>query len=132
MPSEAQVKNFVFHRKVMFRSRDIQVFVFLANPWFTKSVTFDEYECMRLGAFLNIPFEPQLIKAPNLSIDRYKQDKKFSRMFWAIWTTGAKFQALFNFATCSNYSITNYVKFPVFHFFERVNKGELKMVNINY
>ena len=41
-------------------------------------------------------------------------------------------QDLFNLATCSNYSITNYGKFPVFHFFEGVNKGELKAVNINY
>ena len=30
VPSEAQVKNFLFHRKVMFHSQDIQVFVFLA------------------------------------------------------------------------------------------------------
>ena len=41
-------------------------------------------------------------------------------------------QALFNLATCSNYSITNYVKFPVFLFFKRVIKGELKMINTNY
>ena len=41
------------------------------------------------------------------------------------------FQALFDLVTRSDYSITNYVKFPMFHFFERVNKGELDMVNIN-
>ena len=28
----------------------------------------------------------------------------------------AKFQALFNEATCSKYSVINYVKFPVFNF----------------
>ena len=39
VPSEAQVKNFLFHRKVMFHSQDIQVFLFLTIPWFTKSVT---------------------------------------------------------------------------------------------
>ena len=44
----------------------------------------------------------------------------------------AKFEVLFNLATCSNYSITNYVEIPVFHFFEKVNKGHLKMVNLNY
>ena len=49
-----------------------------------------------------------------------------------IWRTGAEFQALFYLATCFNYLITNYVKFPVFNFFERVNNGELKMVNTNY
>ena len=46
----------------MFRSQDIQVFVFLIihdlpNLW----------RVMRQGAFLNISFEPQLIKLPNLA-----------------------------------------------------------------
>ena len=36
--SEALVKSF-FRRKVIFRSQDIQVFVFLTIPWFTLSVT---------------------------------------------------------------------------------------------
>ena len=49
-----------------------------------------------------------------------------------IWRTVAKFQVLFNLRTCSNYSITNYVKIPMSHFFEKVDKGELKMVNVNY
>ena len=39
--------------------------------------------------------------------------------------TGAKFQVLFHLATCSNYSITDYVKIPVFHFFYKGNKGQL-------
>ena len=39
VPSGVQVKNFFFHRKVMSRSRDIQVFVFLSIPKLTKSVT---------------------------------------------------------------------------------------------
>ena len=43
-----------------------------------------------------------------------------------------KFQVLFSLVTCSNYSIINYVKIPVFHFFEKVNKGHVKMVNVNY
>ena len=60
------------------------------------------------------------------SIDRYKQGKYFSEIFWTIWRTGTEFQALFNLATCSSYSLTNYVKFLVFHFFKRVNKGEWK------
>ena len=42
------------------------------------------------------------------------------------------FQELFILATCSNYSVANYVKIPVFHFFEKVNKGHVKMVNVNY
>ena len=37
--SQAQLKNFLFFRKVIFRFRDIQVLVFLTIPWFNKSVT---------------------------------------------------------------------------------------------
>ena len=38
--SEAQVKSFLlFRRKAMFRSQDIQVFLVLAIPQFSKSVT---------------------------------------------------------------------------------------------
>ena len=66
------------------------------------------------------------------SIDRYNQGQDFPGIFWTIWKTGDTFQALFNLETCSNYSIPNYVKFLLFHFCERVNKRELKMVNINY
>ena len=40
--------------------------------------------------------------------------------------TGAKFQVFFNLATCPNYSITKYAKIPVFHFFDKMNKGQLK------
>ena len=35
-------------------------------------------------------------------------------------------RSFFNLATCSNYSLTIYVKIPVFHAFEKVNKGQLK------
>ena len=34
-----RLRIFLFRRKAMFHSQDIQVFVFLATPWFTKSVT---------------------------------------------------------------------------------------------
>ena len=57
------------------------------------------------------------------STDRYKCVQYFSGIFWRIWRTVVKFQVLFNLATCSNYSIISYVKIPVFHFFEKVNKG---------
>ena len=40
------------------------------------------------------------------SINRYKQGEYFSEIFWTIWRTGAKFQAVFNLAICSNYSIS--------------------------
>ena len=45
----------------------------------------------------------------------------FLKSFTLIWRTGAMVHALFNLTTCSNYSTNNYVKFSVFHFFERVN-----------
>ena len=63
-----RLKIFFFHRKVMFRSQEIEVLVFLTIAWFNKSVTscHGEYQYMRQGAFLNISFEPQLIKSPNL------------------------------------------------------------------
>ena len=66
------------------------------------------------------------------SIDRCKLVQYFSETFWKISKTGAKFQALFNLATCSNNSITNYVKIPVFHFFQKVNKGTIKNGRGNY
>ena len=37
-----------------------------------------------------------------------------------------------SFSSCFNYSVTSYVKIPVFRFFEKVNKRQLKMVNVNY
>ena len=39
------------------------------------------------------------------SIDRYKQRQYLSEIFWMIWRTWAKFQAVFNLANCSNYLI---------------------------
>ena len=36
-----------------------------------------------------------------------------------------------NLATCPSYSISNYVKITVFHFFIKVNKEQLKMLNVN-
>ena len=36
--SEAQFKNFFIFRKVILNSQDVQVFVFLTVPWFTKSL----------------------------------------------------------------------------------------------
>ena len=36
-----------------------------------------------------------------------------------------------NLATCSSYSITNYVKILAFHFFGKVKRRHLKMTNVN-
>ena len=56
----------------------------------------------------------------------------FQESFKQFEGLGAKLQILFNLVTCSNYLITNYVRIAVFHFFKKVNKGKLKMVNVNY
>ena len=37
-----------------------------------------------------------------------------------------------SFLNLATYSITNFVRIPVFHFFGKVNEGQLKMVNVNY
>ena len=39
VPSKAQIKNFLFRRKIMFRSQDIQVFVFLTMIYQISDVT---------------------------------------------------------------------------------------------
>ena len=130
--SEAQVKNSFFPVKVMFHSQYTWVFVLLTTPWFSKSVM-----SWRVLVHETVHFWIHLLNHNSLShqtwpIDRYKQGQQLSGIFWTIWWTGAMFQVLFNLATCYNYSITNYVKIPVFHFVEKVNKGESKMVNVNY
>ena len=53
----------------------------------------------------------------------------FVQKTFCIQVSGAKSQIHSNLANCPNYSITNYVEIPVFHFFEKVNKGHLKLVN---
>ena len=122
---------FLFHRKVMFRSWDIQVFVFLTMPCFTKSVM---SWWVLISTWDMVHFWIYLLNHNSLthqiwSINRYKKGQYFSRIFWMIWRTGVKLQPLFNLAT---WSMTSYVKFPVFHFSERVNKSDLKMVDIKY
>ena len=104
--------SFLFRRKVMFLSQDIQVFVFFTIPWFTKSVTswrvlVHETRCIFEYIFWTISHQTRLI-------DRCKQGQQVSGIFWKIWRIGAKLQVLFNLATCSEYPITNYVKFPFF------------------
>ena len=56
-------------------------------------------------------------------VDIYKEGQQFSEIFWTNWSSGAKLQVLFLLETCSNYSITNYAKIPLFPFLEKVNKG---------
>ena len=127
-----RLRFFWFRRKVMFRSQDIQIFV-LNHPMIYQicdvMMSIITWDRVHIWIYLLNHYS---LSNQTWSIVRYKQRHYFPEIFWTIWRTGAKFQAHFNLATCSNYSVTNYVKFPVFNFFERVNKLELKIVNINY
>ena len=123
-----RLRFFLFRRKVSFRSQDIQVFVFLTVPWFPKSVTSWWVLVDEAGCIFECVLNHKSLTHQTRWINRYKKGQYFSKIFWTIWWTGSKFQTLFILATCSNFSIANYVKFPVFHFVEGVNKGELTMV----
>ena len=63
---------FLFRRKVIIYSQDIQVFLFLIIPWFPNLWCHNDIST-RQGVFLNTTFEPQLIKSPNWPPHRYKQ-----------------------------------------------------------
>ena len=62
-----RLRIFLFHRKIMFHFQDIQVFVFLTIPWFTKSVTSRWVLAHESRCILNISFEPQIMKSPSLA-----------------------------------------------------------------
>ena len=61
VPTDTQVKDFLFHRKVVFRSQDIQVFVLLSS-WFIKSVT--SWVSAHETRYIFESFEPLLINPP--------------------------------------------------------------------
>ena len=105
---------FLFRRKVKFYSQDIQVFVFLAIPWFTKFVTSWWVLVHETRCIFEYLFNHNSLTHQTWPIGGCKQGQQLSGILWAISMTGAKFQVLFNLTTSSNYSITNYVKIPVF------------------
>ena len=113
----------LFPRKLMFRSRDIQIFIFFTISWFTKSVTSWWVLVHETGCIFQHLLNQNSWTHQTWSIDRYRQSQYFPEIFWTIWGTGAKFQVLFSLATFSNYSITNHVKFPVFHFLKGCIRG---------
>ena len=126
-----RLRIFLFSRKVMFGSQDIQVFVFLTIPWFAKSVTSWQVLVHQTVPIRTIYFlNNNSWSHRTWPIDRLPV-QQFSGIFWTLWRTGANFLVLFSLATCSSYSIISYVNVPVFHFL-KVNKGQLKLVNVNY
>ena len=71
VPFEAHVMDFFwFHRKFMFRSRDI--LIFLTIPWFTKSVTSWWVLAHKTGCIFEYIFWTTTHKSPNLA-KWYKQ-----------------------------------------------------------
>ena len=113
----------------MLRSHDIQVFCI-----FNHRMIYQICAVISISTWDRVHFLIYLLNHNSVShhtwpTDRYKQGRYFSAIFWTTCRTGAKLQVLSNLATFK-YSITSYVKIPVFHFFEKVKKGQLKMVNV--
>ena len=121
------------HKLRIFRSQDILYLkILLSFCIFNHRMIYQISDVtMSISAWDEVHFwiylERQIISHQTWPVDRYKQGQKFSVIFGTIWETGTRFQVLFNLATCPNYSITKYAKIPVFHFFEKVNKTQLKM-----
>ena len=129
MSTEAQVKNFFISKENYVSFSRYSSFDIFNHPMIYQicNVMMSISIYMRQGNLLN--HYPLSQRA--WPIHRYKHGQQFSGIFWIIWRIGAKFQILLNLATWSNYSITNYVKNPVFYFFEKMNKRQSKMLNIN-
>ena len=116
-----RLRIFLFHRKIMFHSQDIQVFVFLTIPWFTKSVTSQwvlvhETKCIFENIFWTTNHEATKL---GQLIDISK-DHNFHDSFGQFGRLGLDSRSFLNLATCPNYSKTKYVKIAVFHFFWKV------------
>ena len=125
VPPKAQIKNFfISYKNYVLFSRYSSFCILVTSQWVLVHETRYIFEYI---FWIYKSWSHQTW--PN---DRYKQGQWFSVIFWTIWETGARFQDLFNLATCPNYSITKYAKIPVFRFFEKVNKGQLKMVYVNH
>ena len=76
-----RLRIFLFHRKVIFRSRDLQVFVFLTIPWFIKSVTpwwILVHETVQFWIYI---LNQNSLSHQTWSIDRYKQVQFFMKSF---------------------------------------------------
>ena len=117
-----------YHREVMF-SR-VSSFCIFTHPMIYQICDV----MMSLSTWERVHFWIYLLNHDSLShqtwsIVKFKQGQYFSGMLWTIRWTGDKLQVFSNLTTCSNYFINNYVKILAFH--ENVNKGQLKMVNVN-
>ena len=110
VPSEAQVKNFSVSYKSNVPFLRYSNFCIFNHPMIYQicDVMMSISSCDRVHFWIYFPNHNSL-SHQTWSINWYKQGQYFSEIFWAIWRAEAKFQDLFNLATCSNYSIINYV-----------------------
>ena len=128
-----RLRIFLFRRKVIFRSQDIQLFLFLTIQWFTKSVTSRWMLVYETGCIFEYVFwttTRQVAKLGQL-IDINKE-KRFRNHLnnledWGRVPGPFRFSNLHQFLNsqlCQDSSVS--------FFFEKVNEGHLKTVNVNY
>ena len=133
VPPKAQIKNFFISYKNYVSFSRCSSFWILNHPMIYQisdvAMSINTWDKVHFWIYL---LNHKSWSHQNWPVDRYKQGQQFSVTFWTIWETGARFQVPFNLATYPNYSITKYAKIPLFHFFEKVNKGRLKMVYVNH
>ena len=134
VPSEVQVKIFfLFHRKKYIPFSRYSIFCIFNHPMINQicdlMMTISTWDRKYFWIYL---LNHNSLTYQTSSIDRCKHGQYFCEIFWTSWRTGPKSHDLLNVAASSNYSKTNYFKFPVFQFFESLSKWGLKMNNINY
>ena len=106
--------------------------IFLFHFYFNYYLIYLIYDVMmNISTWNRMHFSTYLLNYNLLSnqtwpTHRYKQDQKLSEIFWTIWRTGAKFQVLFNLATCYGYSITNLGQDSSVSLFWKGEKGTFK------
>ena len=114
VPSEAQFNKFFVSQKSY-----VAFLIYSSFCIFNHPMSYQIFDVlMSVSTLDRVHFWMYLLNDNSLtheiwSVDRCQQGQYFSEIFSVIWGTGTKLQTLFNFATCSNYLITNYVKFPV-------------------
>ena len=113
----------------MFRSWDIQTFVFLTIPsWFTKSVTLWWVLVHETGCIFDYLLNHTSLTNQTWSINRRNQEHIFPKSFEQFGGQGLSSRP-FQFSNL--FQLLNNQSCQVLHFSERMNKGKLKIININ-
>ena len=106
--------------------------------WLTvfKKLLFWPMSATKVG--INLVFRGRNYKKLSNDYEKVEKQRKelLKHYFWLCSGPRLSSRSFFNLAPCSNCSIANYVKLPMFHFFifffETVYNGQSKMVNVNY